>query len=103
MRRRVLLLAVLLVVGCQAPQAPPVVRAVEHFAVDRIEGDVAVLENDAETIIIPVDSLPVGAVEGSVITTFPGHGISEGWLDHIEATRRLEGARVILDSLKRRK
>ena len=38
------------------------------IVIDRIEGELAVLEVDGQTVDFPVSALPPGAAEGSVLT-----------------------------------
>ncbi len=77
------------------------------FAVDRIEGAVAVLiGDDAAVVEVPRTQLPPGATEGSVLRVPAGTGGVPDWaaatLDEAERQRRLEAARRRLERLARR-
>jgi len=78
------------------------------YAVDRFEGDVAVLIDDAgDTIEVGRSELPDGVGPSSVIRVWPGDPSGgPDWasaeLAEEEAEARLEEARETLEELKRR-
>jgi len=78
---------------------------VPHYAVDRIEGQVAVLVGDAATTVnVPESMLPPGAGEGSVLhVPLDGDGNpdwSSAVIDEAERERRLKVTRETLRRLR---
>ena len=76
------------------------------YAVDRLEGNVAVLVSDrGETIEMPRLELPTGIHEGSVLRVRFGAQNLPDWasavIDSEEETRRLKEAKQQLDEMKR--
>jgi hypothetical protein len=77
------------------------------WVVDRIEGEVAVLvvDDDPETLDIPLNALPRGVREGTVLkaTESNGHPIwVSAILDEESRLKRLSQAETALDELKNR-
>ena len=78
-----------------------------HYAVDRMEGKIAVLVADDGTAVdVRRPMLPAGAREGSVLLVPVGSDGSPNWtdaeLDEAERERRLKRARETLDRLRKR-
>ncbi len=78
-----------------------------YYAVDRMEGTVAVLvADDGTTVDVPRRRLPSGVREGSVLQVSVGEDGSLDWssaeLDEAERERRLKRARETLDQLRKR-
>lgn len=76
------------------------------YAVDRLEGNIAVLVSDAgDTIDMPRVELPSGLREGSVLRVRFGAQNLPDWsravIDKEEENRRLREAQDTLDELKR--
>lgn len=77
------------------------------FVVDRIEGDQAVLVDDAgPTVTVPRRALPAGTVEGMVLRVPVGPDGQPAWsaarVDHAEAARRRAEAEERLRRLRKR-
>lgn len=78
-----------------------------HWVVDRIEGEVAVLvaDDDQERLDVPLDVLPCGVREGTVLKVpgSKGHPLwGSAMLDEELRLKRLRRAETILDELKDR-
>ena len=78
-----------------------------HYAVDRMEGRIAVLvADDGTPVDMPIPMLPAGAREGSVLLVPVGSDGTPNWtaaeLDEAERGRRLKRARETLDRLRKR-
>jgi hypothetical protein len=76
------------------------------YAVDRLEGNIAVLVGDSgDTIDMPRVELPKGLREGSVLRVRFGAQNLPDWssavIDKEEEKRRLREARKMLDEMKR--
>ncbi len=76
------------------------------FAVDRLEGNIAVLVSDkGQTIEMPRLELPEGLREGAVLRVRFGAQNVPDWssavIDKEEEKRRLKEAKEILDDMKR--
>lgn len=76
------------------------------YAVDRLEGSIAVLVGDAgDTVNMPTVELPSGLREGAVLRVpFRGQNIpdwSSAVIDQKEKARRLREANKMLDQMKR--
>jgi len=79
---------------------------VAYYAVDRIEGKIAVLVADEGTAVdVPKRRLPNGVREGSVLQVPVGDDGSPDWssavLDEAERERRVNQARETLDRLRK--
>ncbi len=77
------------------------------WVVDRIKGEVAVLvaDDDQETLDMPLDVLPRGVREGTVLKVpeSKGHPLwGSAMLDEELRLKRLRQAETILDELKNR-
>ena len=78
-----------------------------HYAIDRMEGKIAVLVADDGTAVdVSRPMLPAGAREGSVLLVPVGGDGSPNWtaaeLDEAERERRLKRAHETLDRLRER-
>lgn len=78
-----------------------------YYAVDRIEGNIAVIVGDDGTSVdVPRRTLPAGVREGSVLQVQTGMDGSPDWasaaLDEAEQERRVKQARETLDRLRKR-
>jgi len=76
------------------------------YAVDRIEGDIAILVSDSgATIQMPRVELPTGIREGAVLRVRFGAQNLPNWssavIDRQEEERRLREAKQMLDEMKR--
>lgn len=76
------------------------------YAVDRLEGNVAVLAGDSgDSIDMPRAELPKGLREGSVLRVPLGAQNRPDWssavIDRQEEERRLREAKKLLDEMKR--
>ena len=78
-----------------------------YYAVDRLEGTIAVLvADDLSVLDVPRRALPKGLREGSVLQVPTGPDGSPDWsmavLDEAERQRRVEQVREALDRLRKK-
>jgi hypothetical protein len=80
---------------------------VAYYAIDRIEGQIAVLVgDDGMSVDVPKRVLPAGVREGSVLQVQIGKDSTPDWsnavLDEAERERRVKEGRETLDRLRKR-
>lgn len=71
-------------------------RLIMLYSIDRIDGQWAVIisENDGAALTIPVDTLPAGAEEGSIIS-------EKGGVYALESNRTAEKRHSVYDRIRR--